>query len=136
MLGQTHIGSVSNISGLSQATKVLVIEDEALIAMFIEESLAQIGCVSVAVASNLDDAMQKASEIECDVVMLDLNLAGKETFQLAEFLCQKHQPFIFSTGYGTASVPTHLQHVPILQKPFRESELQEKLQTALTMNQS
>lgn len=134
MLEQTHLGSVSSMSGLSPATKVLIIEDEALIAMFIEESLPQIGCVSVAVVSNLRDAMKKVAEVECDIVMLDVNLAGKDTFQLAEFLSQKHQPFIFSTGYGTSSVPAHLQHVPILQKPFCENELQEKLHTALTMN--
>ncbi len=117
-------------------TKVLVVEDESLIAMFIEDTLSDIGCKVVAVASNLDDAMTKATDIEYDVVMLDVNLAGKDTFTLAEVLSAKNQPFIFSTGYGNAAIPTHLQHVPVLQKPFREADLQEKLQTALTVNRS
>lgn len=117
-------------------TKVLIVEDEALIAMFIEDTLSDIGCETVAVASNLVDAMTKVAEIQCDIVMLDVNLAGKETFKLAEVLSKKNQPFIFSTGYGNAVIHPHLQHVPVLQKPFRESELREKLQAALRMNRS
>jgi CheY-like chemotaxis protein len=130
---QSPSGSNTPVLELS-GIKVLVIEDESLIAMFIEDTLSDIGCESVAVASNLDDALTKVTEIQCDIVMLDVNLAGKETFKLAEILAEKNQPFIFSTGYGNAVIPTHLRHVPVLQKPFREIDLQEKLQTALTMN--
>ncbi len=133
---------VKKISGLNAiafplaGTKVLVVEDESLIAMFIEDTLSDIGCETVAVVSSLDEAMAKVTEIEWDIVMLDVNLAGKVTFTLAEALSKKNRPFIFSTGYGNAAIPTHLQHVPVLQKPFRESDLQEKLQIALSMNRS
>jgi DNA-binding response OmpR family regulator len=114
--------------------KVLIVEDESLIAMFIEDTLSDIGCESVGVSYTLDDAMIKVEEIQCDIVMLDVNLAGRETFKLAELLCDKNQPFIFSTGYGKAVIPSHLEHVPVLQKPFREGDLQEKLRTALSNN--
>ena len=129
--------SVSNSVAFElTGTKVLVVEDESLIAMFIEDTLSDIGCETVDVASSLDDAIAKVTEIEWDIVMLDVNLAGKDTFMLAESLSMKNRPFIFSTGYGKTAIPTHLQHVPVLQKPFRESELQEKLQAALVMNRS
>lgn len=129
--------SVSNSVAFElTGTKVLVVEDESLIAMFIEDTLSDIGCETVDVASSLDDAIAKVTEIEWDIVMLDVNLAGKDTFMLAESLSRKNRPFIFSTGYGKTAIPTHLQHVPVLQKPFRESELQEKLQAALVMNRS
>jgi CheY-like chemotaxis protein len=117
-------------------TKVLVVEDESLIAMFIEDTLSDIGCEAVSTASSLDEAMNKVTEIEYDIVMLDVNLAGKDTFALAEILSKKNQRFIFSTGYGNAAIPSHLKHIPVLQKPFREGDLAEKLKTALTMSRS
>lgn len=117
-------------------TRVLVVEDEPLISMFIEDALADLGCETVAIVSNLTEAMTKAAELQYDIVMLDVNLGGKQTFKLAEFLCERHLPFIFSTGYGSIGIPSHLQHVPVLQKPFQESELREKLQTALAARRS
>lgn len=116
--------------------KVLVVEDESLIAMFIEDTLVDIGCETIAVASTLSEAMKKAAETEYDIIMLDVNLAGKQTFQLAEFLCEKRQPFVFSTGYGKAGIPSHLNHVPVLQKPFLAHELGNILQAALLAAQS
>ncbi len=111
--------------------KVLVIEDEPLISMFIEDLLSDLGCETVAIAANLTDATHKAAEVDCDIIMLDVNLSGKQTFGLAESLFEKHMPFIFSTGYGNPGIPSHLQYVPVLQKPFKDSELKEKLEFAL-----
>lgn len=104
--------------------------------MFIEDTLADIGCETVCILTSLTGAMEKVAEIDCDVIMLDVNLGGQQTFKLAEYLCEKQQPFIFSTGYGNAGIPTHLHHVPVLQKPFQESELREKLQAALAAARS
>jgi DNA-binding response OmpR family regulator len=129
------LNSDTAASGLD-GTRVLVVEDESLIAMFIEDTLADIGCEAVYIASSLDDAMNKVTEIEHDIVMLDVNLAGKDTFSLAEVMSKKNQPFIFSTGYGNSAIPSHLKHVPVLQKPFREGELEEKLKAALAMGRS
>lgn len=99
--------------------------------MFIEDTLADIGCEIVATATNLTEAMTKVTEIECDVIMLDVNLSGTQTFKFAESLCERHLPFIFSTGYGIAGIPPHLHHVPVLQKPFQESDLREMLHDVL-----
>lgn len=140
--GFTMSEGAQAVSGLNSVffeltgTKVLIVEDESLIAMFIEDTLSDIGCEAVSIASSLDDAMTKVTEVECDIVMLDVNLAGKDTFALAETLSKKNRPFIFSTGYGNAAIPAHLKHIPVLQKPFREGELEEKLKTALTMSRS
>jgi len=122
------VASRTSVKGL----KVLVVEDEALISMFIEDSLADIGCETVAIASNLTDAKVKVAEVDYDIVVLDVNLGGKQTFELAESLAERQLPFIFSTGYGHAGVPPHLHHVPILQKPFQEGQLKDALLMALT----
>ena len=121
---------ISNASLVGK--KVLVIEDEMLISMFIEDTLADIGCETVGIIISLAEAMEKVSQYQCDVIMLDVNLGGEQTFELAELLCERKQPLIFCTGYGVAGVPIHLQHVPVLQKPFQESDLSEKLQIALS----
>lgn len=112
--------------------KILVVEDEPIISMFIEDSLSDLGCKSIAFATNLSDAQNKVAEGDFDVVMLDVNLKGELSFPMAETLSARHLPFIFSTGYGKVAIPTHFQHVPVLQKPFQENELREKLQSVLT----
>ena len=115
--------------------KVLVVEDEQIISMFIENSLSDLGCKSITFATNLTDAKNKVAKGDFDVVLLDVNLKGELSFPLAEILSAQHLPFIFSTGYGNFGIPVHLQNVPVLQKPFQENELREKLQLVLTSHQ-
>jgi CheY-like chemotaxis protein len=122
----------SNLAGI----RVLIVEDEPLISLFIEDTLTDIGCSTVAVAANLADATTKVQRVEWDVVLLDVNLHGVQSFGLAETLSEKKRPVVFSTGYGIAGIPAHLQHIPVLQKPFQERELIEKLQLALKFAES
>lgn len=117
-----------NLRGL----RVLVVEDEALVSMLIEDTLSDIGCKTVSIATSLSDALDKASTLSYDVVILDVNLNGEQTFPVAEMLVEKRVPFVFSTGYGVAGLPDGLQDVPVLQKPFQQHELQEALSAALT----
>lgn len=116
--------------------RVLVIEDEPLISLFIEDALVDIGCEIVAVAASLAEATRKVETVAWDVVLLDVNLHGIQSFGLAESLSEKNRPFVFSTGYGIAGIPANLQHVPVLQKPFQERELVEKLALALNAAKS
>ncbi len=117
----------TNLAGI----KVLVIEDEPLILMLIEDLLADCGCVIVAVATNLEDAMSRVQEKSFDVAMLDVNLNGKQTFEVAKTIDSMQLPFVFSTGYGSVGIPPHLNHVPVLQKPFGEKELAAALAAVL-----
>jgi two-component SAPR family response regulator len=124
--------SKSNLVGL----KVLIIEDEPLISMFIEDSLADIGCTTVGTITRLSGAASKIDEVECDVIMLDVNLSGEQTIELAELLLKRRLPFIFSTGYGHSGIPPHLHHVPVLQKPFQEGDLRDALLLVLDGGQT
>jgi DNA-binding response OmpR family regulator len=58
-------------------TRVLVVEDEALISMMLEDYLTEIGCEVVATAARLEEALEKARSVSMDVAVLDVNLAGK-----------------------------------------------------------
>ena len=116
-----------NLRGL----RVLVVEDEALVSMLLEDALAEIGCQTVSIIANLSEAMDQAASLAFDAVVLDVNLNGEQTFPMAELLAGKRIPFIFSTGYGAAGIPDHLNNVPVLQKPFQERELEQALSAAL-----
>ena len=67
-------------------TRVLVVEDEAMVSMMLEDFLEDLGCVVVATASRLEEALKKAAELQIDVAVLDVNLAGKLSYPVAELL--------------------------------------------------
>jgi CheY-like chemotaxis protein len=111
--------------------RVLLVEDEALVTMLFEDALADLGCETVEVASRLADALDKARSLSFDVAILDVNLNGERTFAIAEALLTRQLPFVFATGYGTDSLPTPFQTVPIVHKPFRPSDLERALNAAI-----
>ena len=112
--------------------RVLVVEDEAVIAMLVEDSLVELGCEVVGSASRLGDALAKAQALEVDVALLDVNLAGRLSYPVAEMLQSRNVPFVFTTGYGQAALPAALQAAPVLSKPFTRKQLAEALRTVGT----
>lgn len=111
--------------------RVLVIEDEALVAMMLEDVLAELGCNVAAIASQLPDAMEKAKSLAFDLAVLDVNLGGHRSFAVAEILAKRGVPFVFSTGYGAGALPDGMQRIPLLQKPFQLHELERALRVVL-----
>lgn len=105
--------------------RVFVAEDEALVSMLVEDMLSDIGCTVIGPASNLDEALALAGDktIGIDVALLDVNLAGKPVFPVADLLRDRGVPYIFASGYGEAGVSDDHRGAPVLQKPFRESDL-------------
>jgi CheY-like chemotaxis protein len=111
--------------------RILVVEDESLVAMLIEDSLIDIGCEIAGIASQVDEAMSKVSSLEFDAAILDVNLNGAQTDPVANALIERGIPFIFATGYGAAGLPELLQSAPVLGKPFQRSDLERALKIAL-----
>jgi CheY-like chemotaxis protein len=109
----------SNLAGL----RVLVVEDEMMVSMLIEDMLEDLGCTVVGPASRLDEALALAGEAELDCAVLDVNLGGQSIFPLADLLRAKGAPFAFATGYGDAGLRDVDKGSPVLQKPFRETDL-------------
>jgi CheY-like chemotaxis protein len=107
--------------------RVLVIEDESLVAMFVEDVLADLGCVVVGFASRLPEALEKATSAAFDVAILDVNLNDQQTFAVAAALISRGAPFVFATGYDGASLPEALQDIPIIRKPFKQRDLERAL---------
>ena len=104
--------------------QVLVVEDEGMLAMLAKGMLATMGCLVVGVARRVGDALDKIDSLSFDVVLLDVNLAGTLSYPVAEVLLARGVPFIFTTGYGSASLPPHMMDAPVLSKPYVVSQLQ------------
>lgn len=111
--------------------RVLVIEDEALVAMLIEDILADLGCIVAGTATRLEEAIGLAGSLAFDVAILDMNLDGFRTDSVAEALAERGIPFLFATGYGSGGVPEAFRGVPVLPKPFGEGQLRRTLLAAL-----
>jgi CheY-like chemotaxis protein len=110
--------------------RVLIVEDEYLVAMLIEEMLETLGYDVAQVAATLPAAMAAAKNASFDVAILDINLNGSQSTPVAEILQARDIPFIFATGYGPAGLDSRFADTPALQKPFYEEELKRVLQRA------
>ncbi|MDO8409276.1 MAG: response regulator [Phenylobacterium sp.] len=103
--------------------RVLVVEDEMMVSMLIEDMLSDLGCKVIGPASRLEEAIALVGSSELDCAVLDVNLGGQPIFPLADILREKGAPFAFATGYGDAGLRDVDKGTPVLQKPFRESDL-------------
>ena len=103
--------------------RVLVVEDEAIIAILMEDLLDELGCDVVATAAELDGAIAAARTGEFDLAFLDVNLRGVPVYPVAEVLRARAIPFAFVTGYGSTGVDAAGVEAPILQKPFQSRDL-------------
>ena len=112
--------------------RVLIVEDESLVAMLLETILEDMGCVPVGPAATVEEGLQVAGGDEpLDAALLDVNVAGKQVFPIAEALKARGVPFVFSTGYGEGGLPDEWRGQPTLQKPFTEAAVRDALMTAM-----
>jgi len=112
--------------------RVLVVEDEMMIAIMVGDMLEELGCAVVGPANRLDAALELFdAEPDLDAALLDINVGGKSVFPLADALRKKGVPAIFSTGYGEAGLREADKGAPVLHKPFRAGDLARALTAAL-----
>jgi CheY-like chemotaxis protein len=107
--------------------RTIVVEDEPLVRLMTEDILITAGCVVVAAASSLNEALMQIAATELDLAVLDINLAGTEVYPAAELLRSKGTPIIFVTGYGRRGVRNGWQAFPILQKPFSGRDIEQAI---------
>ncbi len=102
---------------------MLIVEDEIIVALFLEDLLAEFGYEVAGVASRLEEAMARADTPDFSAAVLDVHLNGKDVFPLADRLAELQLPFIFATGYGARGIPERHAGRPVLQKPFLPDDL-------------
>jgi CheY-like chemotaxis protein len=110
-----------------QGLRVLVVEDEAAISLLLEDMLLDFGCEVVGPAARLAAALDAVQRERLDLAILDVNVAGEPIYPVAEALLERSVPFVFSTGYGSAGIKDAFRDRPVLQKPFAQHDLKQKL---------
>jgi DNA-binding response OmpR family regulator len=103
--------------------RIMVVEDELLVAMMVEDALLEEGCVVVGPFSRLDDAMCAAETEEIDCAVLDVNIAGRNVYPVAETLAARGVPFVIVSGYGQDAIPANRPHWVACAKPFLPEQL-------------
>ena len=94
-----------------------------LVLMAIEDMLTDLGCTSIAVAGNLENALELVASESFDLATLDVNLNGQRSYPIANALSKAGVPFAFSTGYGEHGVGEGYGHHLVLNKPFTFPQL-------------
>ena len=106
------------------ALRILVVEDEMTIALYVEDLLAELGHEVAGLAMRLPQAMEMAKSAEIDMAILDVNLDGRTSYPVADILAARGVPFFFATGYGLGGVEAPYNQRRIIQKPFNVADLQ------------
>jgi DNA-binding response OmpR family regulator len=116
----------------ARAVRVLIAEDEFLVAVQVEEDLRSAGCSIVGPFNTLETATQAARRERFDLAVLDINLNGDMVYPLADELSARGVPFIFLSGYVSGDLPARFRRSPQLTKPHDPAALSREIQTAVS----
>jgi len=107
--------------------RVLLVEDEPIVAWLLKDMLVDFGCSVVGPAADVNQALAMIDAESIDVAVLDVNLRGQMSYPIADVLVARGVPFVFSTGYDKDRLLDGYRTFPALQKPFHRSDLGDTL---------
>ncbi len=117
-------GTLPGPADALRASRVLVVEDEALIAMQVESVLADAGCELVGPATGVAEAVGLVTAAAPQAALLDVNLGRERSYPVADLLAAGGVPFVFCTGYaGATELPERFAGARVLPKPLDPDEL-------------
>lgn len=106
-----------------QKPRILIVEDEAFIAVMLTDMLEELGYDVAATVSKVSQAKEFLADAKVDIALLDVNVGNEKIDPVADLLAERACPFIFTTGYGQAGVPAAHACRAVLQKPFHIDDL-------------
>ena len=98
--------------------RILIVEDEPLIAMMLSEWLEELGHQPIGPASTVDDAIARIGQGAIDAAIVDINLCGRRSDPVAAALVERSLPFAFATGDHADSVGDAYRDRPLIAKPY------------------
>lgn len=104
--------------------RIMIVEDEALVAMILEDQLEELGISIVATCASVSEAINAIEKSAPEAAILDVNLGGQLVYPVADRLIDRGIPFVFITGYGRESVDRRYSFVKILEKPVERQALE------------
>ena len=115
-----------------EALDIIVVEDQALIAMDTEDTLRQLGARSIRLAQGVAEALTAIAAQAPDCAVLDFNLGDENAEPVADVLSKLGIPFVFATGYGDLTMaPDRFSGTPFVQKPVSRAALEARLLEAI-----
>jgi light-regulated signal transduction histidine kinase (bacteriophytochrome) len=121
--------------GRASPCRVLVVEDAFLLVTLLQDMFDTLGWKMIGPATRLVDALQLARHETFDAALLDINLDGTMSWEVATVLKERGIPFVFGTGYSVSAVLPHdLTASPVIGKPYQLSELKQVIQRAIAGN--
>ena len=112
-------------------SRVLVVEDEVMVAWILEDMLAELGCQVVGPAARVEQALAMVDAETIDFAVLDVNLNGQKSFPVADALVSRGVPFVFSTGYDHHGFPDAYKAFAMMQKPYSHANLTAALESLI-----
>jgi light-regulated signal transduction histidine kinase (bacteriophytochrome)/CheY-like chemotaxis protein len=114
--------------------RLLIVEDSFLVLLSVEGMCEELGWEVVGPATRLDEALRLAETETLDAALLDINLDGEMSWDVADRLSARGIPFTFSTGYDHATIlPAHLMNAEVIAKPYRIEELERRVRQMITV---
>lgn len=118
----------STTNTMPVSPRLLIVEDSFLVLLTVEGMCEDLGWQVVGPATRLDEALILARSADFDAALLDINLDGEMSWEVADVLTARGIPFTFSTGYDHATIlPPHLLNADVIAKPYRVDELAQRV---------
>jgi CheY-like chemotaxis protein len=111
--------------------RALIVEDEPLVLLDLEETLEQLGYLVAGKARDLVNGLILARELDLEVAVLDVNLAGLNSAKIADLLQERSIPFLLISGYTEAGIPERHRNSLRLAKPYESVTLRKALNRLL-----
>jgi CheY-like chemotaxis protein len=111
--------------------RILVVEDETLIAILVADWLAELGYEIAGPVGTVAEALALVGGGELDGAILDVSLDGDDSFAVADALRARKIPFAFATGHGAGSVAERFKDATTLVKPFDFARVREAIAAML-----
>ncbi len=120
-----------------EALRILVVEDSFLLVMAIQAMLDDLGWITVGPATRRSEALALARSEEFDAALLDVNLDGETSWDVAAALRVRGIPFVFGTGYDVSSVlPEQFAGSAVIAKPYHTRDVEQRLREVIAANRS
>jgi PAS domain S-box-containing protein len=121
-VAQLH-GGTNGAARIAGKPRVLLVEDEALVAMMIQECLAEFGYQVLGPIGTASEAAARVKDSQFEAAVLDINLGDGAVYPIADVLAARGVPFVFVTGYDADSIESRFRKIPVLQKPIEREML-------------
>jgi CheY-like chemotaxis protein len=108
--------------------RILIVEDEALIAELLSSYLDELGHSTIGPATSVREALALVAVDQPDFSFLDLSLGREQSFPIADELQRRNLPFAFATGYGAITLPECFKASRVLTKPYAFEDIQRVLE--------